>query len=149
MIYSEDSLFVKSNEKPITQVFIPDILNQESIIETSDYVFDEDFNKSRELDKIIDFIILLRSSENRDVALKELNNKRDKIPNLAGLLWYSSGTVAILLQEIINVYPFLTPSYLTQGISERICNVLGLFQCISLDSQTRKLFIISNLPLYL
>jgi len=71
------------------------------------------------------------------------------VPNLAPILWHSVGTVAILLQEIISIYPYLAPPTLSQNLSERTCNVLGLFQCIALNSDTRPLFLQANLHLYL
>ena len=37
---------------------------------------------------------------------------------------------------------------MTQQASERVCNVLGLFQCIALDPKTRFLFLKANLHLY-
>jgi CCR4-NOT transcription complex subunit 9 len=104
---------------------------------------------SPELEKICQYIIMLRDPNKKYEYFKELNNKRDDFPQLAPILWYSTGTVAILLQEIINIYPNLSPPTLTQIHSERICNVLGLFQCIALHAQTKPLFIQANLHLYL
>ena len=65
--------------------------------------------------------------ERREEAFKKLNDRRDIEPYLAKLLWYSPGSIAILLQEIISIYPYLTSIKLNQRISEKICNVLGLF----------------------
>lgn len=104
---------------------------------------------SPELEKICQYIMYLRDPNKKYEYFKELNNKRDDFPQLAPILWYSTGTVAILLQEIINIYPNLSPPTLTQAHSERICNVLGLFQCIALHAQTKQLFIQANLHLYL
>ena len=65
--------------------------------------------------------------ERREEAFKKLNDRRGIEPNIATLLWYSTGSMAILLQEIISIYPYLTNAKLTQKLSEKICNVLGLF----------------------
>jgi CCR4-NOT transcription complex subunit 9 len=104
---------------------------------------------SPELEKICQYITYLRDPMKKYDYFKELNNQRDNVPQLAPILWFSTGTVAILLQEIINIYPNLSPPTLTQAHSERICNVLGLFQCIALHNQTKPLFIQANLHLYL
>ena len=37
-------------------------------------------------------------------ALEELSHKRKSLIDLALYIWYSTGTVATLLQEIINIY---------------------------------------------
>lgn len=65
--------------------------------------------------------------EKREEAFKKLNDRRGKEPNIASLLWHQTGCIAILLQEIISIYPYLTHMKLTQKISEKTCNVLGLF----------------------
>lgn len=86
--------------------------------------------------------------DKREEAYKKLNDRRDIEPNIAILLWHTTGTIAILLQEIISIYQFLANQKLNQKISEKICNVLGLFQCIALDPKTRPLFLKANLHLY-
>lgn len=35
------------------------------------------------------------------------------MPDLAPMLWHSFGTVAALLQEIVNIYPAIHPPHLT------------------------------------
>lgn len=82
-------------------------------------------------------------------AMKELSNHRDEFPPLPPILWYTTGTIAILLNEIINIYPNLSPPTLTQAHSDRVCCVLGLLQSIALNTHTRPLFIKSNLHMYL
>jgi len=102
-----------------------------------------------EAEKTYSYILCLRSPEHKDEALRELNNRREKISNLAPILWYSTGTIAILLQELLSIYPYLSPPTLSQALTDRICNVLGLYQCIALNSNTRPLFLQANLHLYL
>jgi hypothetical protein len=97
-------------------------------------------NKS-EFEKTISYINQLKNKATREEAFKQLNNRRDIEQNLAVLLWHSVGTIAILLQEVISIYPHLTNMTLNQNRSERICNVLGLFQCLALDNRTRLLFL--------
>lgn len=45
--------------------------------------------------------------EKREEAYKKLNDRRDFEPNISVLLWHSTGSIAILLQEIISIYPCL------------------------------------------
>jgi CCR4-NOT transcription complex subunit 9 len=56
---------------------------------------------------------MLKDPLKKEEAFKELNDKRELIPNLAPVLWHSIGTVAILLQEIISIYCYLTPPTLS------------------------------------
>ena len=46
-----------------------------------------------------------------------------------------------LLQEIIAVYPLLTPPNLTAHASNRVCNALALLQCVASHLETRQLFL--------
>ena len=41
------------------------------------------------------------------------SKKREVVPDLAPMLWHSFGTVAALLQEIVNIYPAIHPPHLT------------------------------------
>jgi CCR4-NOT transcription complex subunit 9 len=41
------------------------------------------------------------------------SKKREVVPDLAPMLWHSFGTIAALLQEIINIYPAINPPNLT------------------------------------
>ncbi len=51
----------------------------------------------------------LINPEKREAALLELSKKREEVPDLAVLLWYSYGTITALLQEIIAIYSLLSP----------------------------------------
>ena len=90
---------------------------------------------------VIQLIAQLKDPSKKDEAFKDLNDKRDLTSDLAPVLWHSIGTVTILLQEIISIYPFLNPPTLSQSLSERTCSVLGLFQCIALHPETRPYFL--------
>lgn len=46
-----------------------------------------------------------------------------------------------LLQEIISVYPMLSPPTLTAHASNRVCNALALLQCVASHPETRSLFL--------
>lgn len=67
----------------------------------------------------------------------ELSKKRESFPDLAPVLWYSFGTMTALLQEIISIYPMLSPPTLTPQASNRVCNALALLQCVASHSETK------------
>lgn len=46
-----------------------------------------------------------------------------------------------LLQEIVSVYPLLSPPNLTAHVSNRVCNALALLQCVASHTETRQLFL--------
>jgi len=52
--------------------------------------------------------------------------KREVVLDLAPMLWYSFGTMASLLQEIVAIYPYINPPTLTHQQSNRVglaCNL--------------------------
>ena len=65
------------------------------------------------------------------------------------MLWHSVGTTAALLQEIINIYPSITPATLTAHQSNRVCNALALLQCVASHPETRTAFLNAQIPLFL
>lgn len=77
----------------------------------------------------------------RENALLELSKKRENFPELAPYLWYSFGAIAALLQEIVSIYPLLSPPALTAHASNRVCNALALLQCVASHNETRSLFL--------
>jgi CCR4-NOT transcription complex subunit 9 len=85
----------------------------------------------------------------REAALLELSKKREDYPDLAPMLWHSFGTITALLQEIIAIYPALSPPTLTGPASNRVCNALALLQCVASHPETRSLFLTAHIPLYL
>lgn len=89
------------------------------------------------------------SSTQREAALLELSKKREQYEDLALVLWHSFGVMSSLLQEIISVYPMLSPPTLTAHASNRVCNALALLQCVASHSETRGLFLNAHIPLFL
>jgi len=71
------------------------------------------------------------------------------VDELAVWLWYSYGTVSVLLQEIISIYPFILPPTLTAAQSNRVCNALALLQSLASHRDTRRKFLDAKIPLYL
>lgn len=91
----------------------------------------------------------LITRETRERAMVELNQKREMLPELAVALWYSVGTMASLLQEIVRVYPLLLPDTLTPLASQRACDALLLLQSVASHPDTRTLLLSAHIPLYL
>ena len=52
--------------------------------------------------------------------------------------------MAILLTEIIDVYPLLSPPSLTAAASNRVCNALALLQCVASHPETRSGFLMGT-----
>lgn len=75
---------------------------------------------------IIKHILNLKDPERKEEALLELSKKRESFTNLAPLLWHSTGTIALLIDDIVSVYSQLAPNVLTQAVSTQVCSVLGL-----------------------
>ncbi|XP_077252500.1 uncharacterized protein LOC143891883 isoform X1 [Tasmannia lanceolata] len=94
-------------------------------------------------------VLDLSNPELRENALLDLSKKREIFQDLAPLLWHSFGTIAALLQEIISIYPVLSPPTLSAGASNRVCNALALLQCVASHPDTRTLFLNAHIPLYL
>lgn len=61
--------------------------------------------------------------------------------SLPSSLFLISGVMAVLLQEIVSVYPLLSPPALTGHASNRVCNALALLQCVASHNETRGLFL--------
>ncbi|TRY79889.1 hypothetical protein TCAL_07082 [Tigriopus californicus] len=99
--------------------------------------------------QIYQWIQELSSPDTRETALLELSKKREVVPDLAPMLWNSFGTIAALLQEIINIYPAINPPVLSAHQSNRVCNALALLQCVASHPDTRSAFLLAHIPLYL
>ena len=108
--------------------------------------------------KIYSLVADLMDPATREGALLELSKKREQYDDLALVLWHSfgmhmnlvfhqlfvdgrAGIMPILLQEIVSVYPLLSPPNLTAHVSNRVCNALALLQCVASHSDTRQLFL--------
>lgn len=109
--------------------------------------------------KIYNLVIDLLEPVTREGALLELSKKREQFDELALVLWHSfgkhlfcrvdicflthplPGIMPALLQEIVSVYPLLSPPNLTAHVSNRVCNALALLQCVASHPDTRQLFL--------
>jgi len=99
--------------------------------------------------RLYQHVLDLTNTDKREAALLELSKKREEFPDLAPILWHSFGTISALLQEIVSIYPLLSPPRLTPSISNRCCNALALLQCVASHTETRSLFLNSHLGLFL
>lgn len=97
------------------------------------------------LNEVISNIEMLKREETRNEALYFLSRNRENIPDLALYLWHGTGNVAILLQEILSTYNAMYNKGFSSKRSNRCCNVLALFQTISLHPETGLLLIKSML----
>ena len=86
-------------------------------------------------------VAALIDPETRENALLDLSKKRDQFADLAPILWHSFGVIPALLQEIVSIYPLLSPPSLTAHASNRVCNALALLQCVASHPDTRALFL--------
>ncbi|KAK0467333.1 uncharacterized protein EV420DRAFT_1617407 [Desarmillaria tabescens] len=106
-------------------------------------------NASSHNGKIYALVIELMDPMAREGALLELSKKREQYDDLALVLWHSFGIMPALLQEIVSVYPLLSPPNLTAHVSNRVCNALALLQCVASHTDTRQLFLNAHIPLFL
>lgn len=108
------------------------------------------FSNSLYLSKRIDHFSVIRTI--RLILLLLLivyRKKREFVQDLAPMLWHSFGTIAALLQEIVSIYPSISPPTLNAYQSNRVCNALALLQCVASHQETRSAFLQANIPLFL
>lgn len=96
--------------------------------------------------KIYSLVYNLSIPEKREAAMHELSKLRESHPIsleniLAPSLWYSFGSIASLLHEVVSIYPYLNPPKLKQSQSTRVCNALATLQHVASHRDTRKLFL--------
>ncbi|CAJ1409063.1 unnamed protein product [Effrenium voratum] len=92
----------------------------------------------------------LQKGDQRETALLELSKQREKLQDLAPVLWHSFGSIVALIQEIVQIYPQMAqPPTLAANASNRACNSLALLQCVASHAETRPLFLKAQLPLLL
>lgn len=101
------------------------------------------------IEELLPLVVQLTNPDQREGVLLELSKKRESFSDLAPILWHTYGTVAALLQEIVSIYPLLSPPTLTAHASNRVCNALALLQCVASHPETRSLFLQAHVPLYL
>ena len=106
-------------------------------------------NDLKEEDLIIQYIEEIKNEKTRIKAIKHLSKYSEIKYNLAIYLWYSTGTITAILQEIIDTYQYLSPPKLTQEKANKVCAAISLFQCVASHPETKQKFIESQLPIFL
>ena len=109
----------------------------------------KDKKELNEEEIIIKWINEIKNENERLKALVNLSKYSDKNNNLALYLWYSRGTMAVILQEIISVYQYLSSSNLTLEKANAIYCAISLLKCIASNSETRHEFLESKILIFL
>lgn len=91
----------------------------EKYSESSEIIADDSTFQSDDRETIIQYVHDLKFKDKREKALLELSKKREFLQDLAPVIWHSIGTISALLQEIVSIYPYLTPSAMTTPLSNR------------------------------
>ena len=130
------------------QKFIPKSYTQQNYYVDEEWIDKSKITNQKQYKQTVQFIFDLQFKDRRRNAFKGLNERQELEPNMAPLLWYSTGTMALLLQEIISIYPHMTDNQLSPEQSGRVCDVLGLFQCVALNKKTKILFLKASMHLY-
>ena len=98
---------------------------------------------------IIKYIEEIKNEETRSQAIENLYRYKGENSNLAIYLWYSGGTMAAFLQEIIYTYQFLTTPKFTNEKLNKAKYIISLIQEIALHPKTRKEFLDSQMLVFL
>jgi CCR4-NOT transcription complex subunit 9 len=106
-------------------------------------------NNENEEKLIIKYTNEIINEETRAEAIEHLYKYREKNDKIAIYLWFSRGTMAALLQELINIYQYIITSKLTSGKANQAKYIISLFQIIALNPTTRKEFLESELLAFL
>lgn len=92
---------------------------------------------------------LFGNEDERTAALEYLSKEREKIPEIAIYIWYSSSIMSMLLSEIVSIYPYLLTNNLNKPLSNRVYKILALLQSVAGHDDTRIPFVHANIPVYL
>lgn len=104
-------------------------------------------DQEKEIQEIVFRLVYdLSSPETKDSAMFELSKLREIYPIsleniIAPTLWYSFGSIALLLQEVVSIYPYLNTPELKQSHASRVCNALTSLQHVASHRDTRKVFL--------
>ncbi len=109
----------------------------------------KDKKEQNEEEMIIKWIKEIKNENTRIKAIVNLSKYVEKNNKLALYLWYSCGTMAAILQEIISVYQNLSLSKVSLEKSNKICCAISLLKCIASNSETRHEFLESKIPIFL
>ena len=109
----------------------------------------KDKKELNEEEMIIKWINEIKNDNTRIKAIINLSKYSDNNNKLALYLWYSRGTMAVILQEIISVYQYLSTSKLTLEKANVIYCAISLLKCIASNPETRHEFLESKILIFL
>ena len=109
----------------------------------------KDKKELNEEEMIIKWINEIKNENTRIKAIINLSKYSDNNNELALYLWYSRGTMAVILQEIISVYQYLSTSKLTLEKANVIYCAISLLKCIASNPETRHEFLESKILIFL
>ena len=120
----------------------------------NEFISKKEEQELEEEDKIISkYILALKNDETRDEAMKTLYSYNKNPSEKIGLyLWYSGGTMAVLLQELIKLYQYLPPynsKKITNESYNKAIQIAFFFECVALNPQTKKELIESGILVYI
>lgn len=120
----------------------------------NEFISKKEDQELEEEDKIISkYILALKNDETRDEAMKNLHSYYKNPSEKIGLyLWYSGGIMAVLLQELIKLYQYLPPynsKKITNESYNKAIQIAFFFECVALNSQTKKELIESGILVYI
>ena len=120
----------------------------------NEFISKKEDQELEEEDKIISkYILALKNDETRDEAMKNLHSYNKNPSEKIGLyLWYSGGTMAVLLQELIKLYQYLPPynsKKITNESYNKAIQIAFFFECVALNPQTKKELIESGILVYI
>lgn len=88
-----------------------------------------------EADQALIIKMLYFFQTSKDKAFAFLFKNRDKIKNLARIIWYTPGLVTIFLQEIISMYSIIDKVEIKKEDILSSYNIISLFQLLVLDKE--------------
>lgn len=98
---------------------------------------------------IIKYTEEIKNEETRSEAIKYLYKNIENNRKIAIYLWYTRGTMAALLQEIIKSYQYLSSNRFTNEDIDKTKYILSLIKYIVLNPKTRKEFLESQILVFL
>ena len=110
---------------------------------SNNYIPEKNNPEHEDEDKIISkYILDLKNEETRDEAMKKLYSYPSSLKEKIALyLWYSGGTIALLLQELIKLYPYLPPfesKQISKKAFDKVIQILSFFQNLAENPKTKK-----------
>ncbi|PWA67237.1 cell differentiation protein RCD1 [Artemisia annua] len=106
-------------------------------------------NNEKKMNRIEQLVLNINNPNLREKALLELSKNMGRYKNSAVCVWDSFGTITIFIQEILSVYPFLSPPTLTTEKSNRACHTLAILQSVASHPETKMRFLNAQIHLYL